>query len=56
MSESIQSYQKDHQSNKSSENNRNQNEDEASKDGDESSRFIIKHTEPSDIFYFINPV
>ena len=55
MSESIQSYEKDHQSNKSSE-NRNQNEDEASKDDDGSSRFIIKRTEPSDIFYFTNPM
>ena len=55
MSESIQSYEKDHQSNKSSE-NRNQNEDEASKDDDGSSRFIIKRTEPSDIFYFTNPL
>jgi hypothetical protein len=55
MSESIQSYEKDHQSNKSSE-NRNHNEDEASKDDDGSSRFIIKRTEPSDIFYFTNPM
>jgi len=55
MSESIQSYEKDHQSNKSSE-NRNQNDDDASKDDDGSSRFIIKRTEPSDIFYFTNPL
>ena len=55
MSESIQSFEKDHQSNKSSE-NKNQNEDEASKDDDGSSRFIIKRTEPSDIFYFTNPL
>ena len=55
MSESIQSYEKEHQSNKSSE-NKNQNEDEASKDDDGSSRFIIKRTEPSDIFYFTNPL
>ena len=54
MDESLQSYEKDRQSNKSSE-NRNQNEDEASKDDDGSSRFIIKRTEPSDIFYFTNP-
>ena len=55
MSESLQSYEKDHQSNKSSE-NRNQNDEEASKDDDGSSRFIIKRTEPSDIFYFTNPL
>ena len=55
MSESVQSYEKDRQSNKSSENH-NQNEDEASKDDDGSSRFIIKRAEPSDIFYFTNPI
>jgi hypothetical protein len=54
MSESIQSYEKDRQSNNSE--NRNQNDDEASKDDDGSSRFIIKRTEPSDIFYFTNPL
>ena len=55
MSESVQSYEKERQSNKSFENH-NQNEDEASKDDDGSSRFIIKRTEPSDIFYFTNPL
>ena len=55
MTESIQSYEKDRQSNKSSEKN-NQNEEDTSKDDDGSSRFIIKRTEPSDIFYFTNPL
>ena len=55
MTESIQSYEKEHQSNKSNESH-NQNDDEMSKDDDGSSRFIIKRTEPSDIFYFINPL
>ena len=57
MSESIQSYEKDHQSNIGEENqNQEQNEQNESKDDDGSSRFIIKRTEPSDIFYFINPL
>ena len=57
MSESIQSYEKEHQSNNGEENpNLNQNEQNESKDDDGSSRFIIKRTEPSDIFYFINPL
>ena len=57
MSESIQSYEKDHQSNMGEENqNPNQNDLNESKDDDGSSRFIIKRTEPSDIFYFINPL
>ena len=51
MSESIQSYEKDHQSNIGEENqNQEQNEQNESKDDDGSSRFIIKRTEPSDIF------
>ena len=54
MSEGIQSYEKDHQSNNSE--NGNQNDDDVSKDDDGSSRFIIKRTEASDIFYFTNPV
>ena len=57
MSESIQSYEKEHQSNIGEENqNQEQNEQNESKDDDGSSRFIIKRTEPSDIFYFINPL
>ena len=57
MSESLQSYEKDPQSNMGEENqNQNQNELNDSKDDDGSSRFIIKRTEPSDIFYFTNPL
>ena len=57
MSESIQSYEKEHQSNMGEENqNQNQNDLNDSKDDDGSSRFIIKRTEPSDIFYFTNPL
>ena len=57
MSESIQSYEKEHQSNMGEETqNPNQNELNDSKDDDGSSRFIIKRTEPSDIFYFTNPL
>jgi len=52
MSESIQSYEKDQQSNNSE--NHEQNDDDISKDDDGASRFIIKRTEPSDIFYFTN--
>lgn len=52
MSESIQSYEKDQQSNNSE--NHEQNDDNDSKDDDGASRFIIKRTEPSDIFYFTN--
>ena len=57
MSESIQSYEKDQQSNAGEENpNPNQNDLNESKEDDGSSRFIIKRTEPSDIFYFTNPL
>ncbi len=57
MSESIQSYEKDQQSNAGEENpNPNQNDLNESKEDDGSSRFIIKRTEPGDIFYFTNPL
>ena len=51
MNNSIQSYEKDNQSN-NEEGDLNPNDFNDTKDDDGSSRFIIKRTEPSDIFYF----
>jgi len=51
MNNSIQSYEKDNQSN-NEEGDINPNDFNDTKDDDGSSRFIIKRTEPSDIFYF----
>ena len=49
----LKTYDNPQQSNQNTENN---HEDEGSKDDDGSSRFIVKRTETSDIFYFSDPI
>ena len=50
----LKTYDNPPQSNQNTENN--VHDDEGSKDDDGSSRFIVKRTETSDIFYFSDPI